>query len=858
MRAIFRSGARRAPGRLEEDRPASPLDEPGRGRPVAARVESRINLLGLLAASSLALVAYLVALVLDVSPPPNLSVVFFTIAPATAIPAAVLLAVRARAEQDEALQGVTAGLTVACVGMLLQLAAYRGVSPGGGIFATSQSGSALLYLFWHVAFLGGVFGATFGRPRTIRRRVGLVVGIAVGLVFATAVPGSWNLVSADGDYSHLLTGLMIAVVVVTLLVTLRWVRLSGLRPTATRGWITIALVLTLYDVGLNAVGHQRLSDIWWASLTLRGAAFAVLLGGLIVNTARQLHRLERYASTELARAEGEVSSWAEVTERLLHATSALSGAVTTEDVAMLMSAAAAGAVEVDDAAVYLLDRETPGRLRVLGAIGDTPHHLWAAQMAGTLYTDVMQMHSPVFLESSARIDAFYPSGTGSGASRQVAAAAALPLVAGDKSLGSLVLTSPRPRPFRRLERELLAALARVGAQALDRAMLYEQQSSLAGMLQGALLPQSLPYRSDVDLAAVYLPATADVEVGGDWYDVLEVGASTLLLVVGDVMGKGVPAATLMGEMRSAVRTLAAVDPNPASIISGLDQLALSFDLDSIVTLAIVRLNVETGDGLVANAGHLPPMIFLPGGRVLPASENASPPIGVPVTGPRATQAVHVPPGGSVLLLTDGLVEERRGDLDEGLAALASRGSELLAAAEASLSSVVDGLVHTREHREDDVTVLLARRPAEPARATDGSLLPETLLRVELDRDLAAVGAARRMVRDTVAQLSGTMPRALGPETVDALLLVTSELVTNGLRHGEPPVSLHLDRRGSRLRLTVTDEGTRIPRPRVAEPDSPGGRGLFLVSALSTAWKIEPHGSDRDDAPGTAVWAEFAL
>ena len=104
---------------------------------------------------------------------------------------------------------------------------------------------------------------------------------------------------------------------------------------------------------------------------------------------------------------------------------------------------------------------------------------------------------------------------------------------------------------------------------MARALLYEEQSSLSNTLQSALLPQSLPRRTDVDLVGRYLPATKGVDVGGDWYDVLELGGSELLLVVGDVMGKGVPAATLMGQMRSAVRTLAAVDPDPAAILPGL-------------------------------------------------------------------------------------------------------------------------------------------------------------------------------------------------------------------------------------------------------------------------------------------------
>jgi anti-sigma regulatory factor (Ser/Thr protein kinase) len=92
-----------------------------------------------------------------------------------------------------------------------------------------------------------------------------------------------------------------------------------------------------------------------------------------------------------------------------------------------------------------------------------------------------------------------------------------------------------------------------------------------------------------------------------------------------------------------------------------------------------------------------------------------------------------------------------------------------------------------------------------------------------------------------------------------MLLVTSELVTNGLRHGEPPVLLTLDWRRDRMRLTVADQGSKTPRPRLAGPDSTGGRGLFLVSALAAAWKIEPHIGDRGGArPGTSVWAEFVV
>jgi anti-sigma regulatory factor (Ser/Thr protein kinase) len=322
------------------------------------------------------------------------------------------------------------------------------------------------------------------------------------------------------------------------------------------------------------------------------------------------------------------------------------------------------------------------------------------------------------------------------------------------------------------------------------------------------------------------------------------------------MGKGVPAATLMGQMRSAVRTLAAVDPDPAAILSGLDQLAKGFAPDDIVTLVIVALDVDTGRAVVANAGHLSPLVFAPGTQdELATTEiRTSPPIGVPVSGPRASAQLRLTPGSGLLLLTDGLVEERDNDLDAAVHTLTQRASELLEDPAADLEAVADALVQPRVHRDDDVTVLLARLPSAPVEHQAVSPVTRCLLNVQLEDDPGGVATARRLVREAVNP-GGEVPA----ELMDAILLVTSELVTNGLRHGEPPVVLTVDRIGPRLRLTVTDGGSKIPRPRMASPESTGGRGLFLVSVLSTAWKIEPHGNERSGAgQGTSVWAEFAV
>ena len=184
-----------------------------RERPPARspKPDSRLNVLGTLAATSLALVAYFFALLVNFKPPPTFAGVLFTIAPACAIPAAVLLAVRARAEQDDALRAVTAGLAIGCFAMVLQLTSFRPISPGGGIFDTSTAGSSMLYIVWHVALPAGVLAATIGRPRASRRTFGLIFGVVVTLLCAIVIPNSWQVVHSDGSYYG---GLIIALALV--------------------------------------------------------------------------------------------------------------------------------------------------------------------------------------------------------------------------------------------------------------------------------------------------------------------------------------------------------------------------------------------------------------------------------------------------------------------------------------------------------------------------------------------------------------------------------------------------------------------------------------------------------------------
>ena len=223
---------------------------------------------------------------------------------------------------------------------------------------------------------------------------------------------------------------------------------------------------------------------------------------------------------------------------------------------------------------------------------------------------------------------------------------------------------------------MLGALAAQAGQALQRALLYERQRRTAEVLQRGLLPQRLPAVPGITMAARYAPGAAGLRVGGDWYDAIPVSGGRLALVMGDVMGKGVDAATRMSQIRGAVRVLAAVDPEPVAVAAGLDLLAGELAEDQIVTLVYLLLDPATGEGLIARLGHLPPLV-VPRAAASPGCSTAR---GRRRSASRARSASRprslVEPGSVLVLFTDGLVEERRTGLDVGLPALAAESRRL--------------------------------------------------------------------------------------------------------------------------------------------------------------------------------------
>jgi serine phosphatase RsbU (regulator of sigma subunit)/anti-sigma regulatory factor (Ser/Thr protein kinase) len=440
---------------------------------------------------------------------------------------------------------------------------------------------------------------------------------------------------------------------------------------------------------------------------------------------------------------------------------------------------------------------------------------------------------------------------------------AVPMVARGRVLGLVQFSRTKgSEPFGERDAALGAELAARAAVCVDNARLYRREHERALILQRSLLPPDDPEAAGLDIACRYLPGSTATEVGGDWFDVIELPGHRTALVVGDVMGRGLRAAVAMGELRTAVRTLALLDLEPAEVLTALDEIARGLgasrdgrgdqsgraaDLSEVylATCVYAVYDPVTRRCAFANAGHLPPVLVEPrddGGEQ--SALLLEVPRGVPlgVGGePFEETEVELPDGSLLALYTDGLVESRYQPLDEGLQALRTT----LSGPDRPLEDVCDEVLGALEthHGEDDIALLLARIQGLPAESVGDWRLPA---------EPKSVARARELAR---RQLAAWNLDDLG----DTTELLVSELVTNALRHGTgfPPAEpggdirlrLLLDRT---LVCEVWDSGLVQPRRRRARDTDEGGRGLQLVDLLSAGW------GSRRTPRGKTVWFELAL
>ena len=413
---------------------------------------------------------------------------------------------------------------------------------------------------------------------------------------------------------------------------------------------------------------------------------------------------------------------------------------------------------------------------------------------------------------------------------------AIPLVSGRHTVGVLELGWPAPNTLDEDGRRFLWTLGSQGAQALDRARHFESERSIAETLQRSVLPSALPRVAGMQIAARYLPGTQGVNIGGDWFDAVELRDGRVGLIVGDVVGKGVQAAANMGQLRNALRAISVERLKPPSALARLDRLA-SDGLDTtFATVVYAVFDSKAGVLRHSSAGHPPPVVAFPDGRVELLEGGRGLPLGTGL-GPKYRQSVvELPAGSIVLLYTDGLVERRGESIDEGIEALVAAMRDGPNDAEQLLEHVVDKLVEGTAQRADDIAILAARfLPVAPQ---------------ALDLEVASRERSLQLVRDAIRTwLEGT---ELSRADSEALLLAVWEVCANAIEHAAEPleevvrVRANIDE--SRVRIIVEDTGRFVP----VAPRPNRGLGLLLTEKLSSEFEITI--SER----GTRVALEKAL
>ena len=411
--------------------------------------------------------------------------------------------------------------------------------------------------------------------------------------------------------------------------------------------------------------------------------------------------------------------------------------------------------------------------------------------------------------------------------RRLSSLAAVPMVVQGALIGVLEVGSENPRGFTDDDVRLLQLAGERMALAIDRARLYEQTRLISETLQRKLLPERLPEIPGIELAARYLPGGPGVEVGGDWYDVIGYRDGRVGLVMGDVVGRGIDAASLMGQLRTALRAYAIEQASPAAVLDRLSALFDQLAPGQMATLVLVVFEPRSSRVRLASAGHPPPLAIGPDGSAHFLEHEACPPLGVLPYLPYRERAVDLEPGSTLLLYTDGLVEQR-GSIGEGLERLRDAVAGGQHDAEALCDRVVSVLLP--EGSGDDDAAILALRD-----------LPLTQERLSLQ--LPAEPDALTQVRRSLDRWL----RAVHASTSEAyeLTVACGEACANAIEHAYPPRSadfrVEAERSDDCVEITVRDTGRWRP-----SRGKDRGRGIDLMRALADSVDVK-----RSDA-GTEV------
>lgn len=553
---------------------------------------------------------------------------------------------------------------------------------------------------------------------------------------------------------------------------------------------------------------------------------------------------ERAAERERVALTRAAAAAAEDVRALQEVTAALSGAVSLADVLTVILDQGAARLGADGRGVALVDGDRV-RYEVLGGYSADIRAAWAEWplTENSPVTHVIRSGRPVFVqrredlpgwEENDRLRDFVDSANEHAWAR-------LPLVTPRGVLGALIFGFERSRSFTVDERNFALALAGQCAHAIERARLYDRERSTARQLQRSLLPEALPTPPGLQLSAACHPAAVDVEIGGDWYDAVVLDDGRTAVVVGDVMGKDVHAASVMGQVRNGLRGLLQADPEPAVVVARLDRLVRAGADEELVTLVYGVFDPAEATFAWANAGHPPPLL-VEGSGVRYLEAGAELPLGL--GGERTSHRVQLAAGAALVLYSDGLVENRRRSLSDGLPQLAERATAMAGAdpapdADALRAGLTAAMVDAAD--TDDITVLVLRHAPAPAGPVAQSA------QVVLPMRASSAGQGRAFATEAL-QRWGLVALE------DVVLLGVSELVTNAVVHAasRAEVTLRVTQRGVRVEVRDTAQTAVAPTLQHAADSDTHGRGLLLIDVMSDRWGVV------DEPDGTVVWFETDL
>ncbi|MGW2271678.1 SpoIIE family protein phosphatase [Streptomyces yangpuensis] len=458
----------------------------------------------------------------------------------------------------------------------------------------------------------------------------------------------------------------------------------------------------------------------------------------------------------------------------------------------------------------------------------------------------------------------------------------LPLIVAGRTMGAWMAAFKQPASFSPDERSVLTTVARMLAQALQRAGVAESERELTTGLQRSMMPQLGPEIPGMRIAARYVPTGGGLQVGGDWYDMIPLPSGRFALVIGDVQGHDVRAAGLMGQLRIAVRAYASEGHRPDAVLSRASRFLAGLcasqesgtqedpDVQSprFATCLYVECDPRNGTLEVARAGHPDPAVRMTDGTVLMRPTAGGLPLGIVPDTDYPTTRFTLEPGETMMLCTDGLIETGGHDLDTGWArlrtVLEAGTHEAGGHEDGHLEALADLLVqavhgpsshHTTgplaDRREDDIAVVLLCREgaacgcgtpvAHPARPARRTML--TVAQAEPER----IAGARRQVRELLHDWADE-------EQLDSVVLMVSEMVTNVLVHTDGDALLVAEAVGElgerRLRVEVADSSDELPHKRHPGEMASSGRGVLLMEMLADAWGVDPRGE------GKSIWFEL--